>query len=34
MQTFFRGLRKHNDRDWFEAHRETYEQCVKARWRS
>jgi len=29
MQTFFRGLRKHNDRDWFEAHREIYEQQVK-----
>jgi len=30
MLTFFRGLRKHNNRDWFEAHREAYEQCVKA----
>ena len=30
MLTFFRGLRKHNNRDWFEAHRETYEKCVKA----
>jgi uncharacterized protein (TIGR02453 family) len=30
MPAFFRGLRKHNNRDWFEAHRDTYEQCVKA----
>jgi len=30
MHTFFRGLRRNNNRDWFEAHRETYEQCVKA----
>jgi uncharacterized protein (TIGR02453 family) len=30
MPKFFRDLRRHNDRDWFEAHREVYEECVKA----
>jgi len=30
MLTFFRGLRRNNNRDWFEAHRETFETCVKA----
>jgi uncharacterized protein (TIGR02453 family) len=28
--SFFRQLRKNNNRDWFEAHREDYEQSVKA----
>src|SRR3989304_4854662 len=28
--SFLSDLRKHNDRRWFQAHRDTYEQCVKA----
>ena len=28
--SFLSDLRKHNDRPWFQAHRDTYEQCVKA----
>jgi uncharacterized protein (TIGR02453 family) len=28
--TFFRGLEKHNDKAWFEAHREQFEREVKA----
>ena len=30
MLWFFRELRKHNDRDWFDAHKEIYLECVKA----
>lgn len=30
MHWFFRELRKHNDRDWFEAHKDIYLECVKA----
>src|SRR6476661_8907675 len=26
---FLRGLRRHNDRDWFESHRTEYEVCVR-----
>ncbi len=29
MQWFFRELREHNDRDWFEAHKDVYLECVK-----
>ena len=28
--TFLRGLRRHNDREWFEAHRASYEEDVRA----
>ncbi len=28
--TFLRGLRRHNDREWFEAHRAAYEDDVRA----
>src|SRR6185436_1988968 len=28
--TFFRGLKKHNAKPWFEAHRDEYEQEVRA----
>ena len=28
--TFFRGLSRHNAKPWFEAHRDDYEQYVKA----
>jgi len=28
--TFLRGLKRHNDRDWFAAHKEAYERDVKA----
>ncbi len=30
MAAFFRGLRKNNDRDWFQARKETFEEKVKA----
>ena len=30
MHWFFRELRKHNDRDWFEAHKDVFLECVKA----
>ena len=30
MRWFFRELRKHNDRDWFEAHKQVYLESVKA----
>ena len=29
MMKFLRGLKKHNDREWFEARREVYERAVK-----
>jgi uncharacterized protein (TIGR02453 family) len=28
--SFFRGLKKNNKRDWFESHRDVYENCVLA----
>lgn len=28
--SFLRGLKRHNDRDWFRAHREEYERSVRA----